>query len=60
MTVNHEFMQLQADTFNKKVIASELDTCWGVAKGVLLSKKIECEEIKQNGDVYVPNPDRHK
>jgi glycerol kinase len=46
MTVNREFMQLQADTFNKKVIASELDTCWGVAKGVLVSKKIEFEEVK--------------
>jgi hypothetical protein len=46
MTVNREFMQLQADTFNKKVIVSELDTCWGVAKGVLVSKKIEFEEVK--------------
>ena len=34
-------MQLQADTFNKKVIVSQLDTCWGVAKGVLVNKNIE-------------------
>jgi hypothetical protein len=41
MTANREFMQLQADTFNKKVIVSSLDTCWGVAKGVLINKKVE-------------------
>jgi hypothetical protein len=40
MTANREFMQLQADTFNK-VIVSSLDTCWGVAKGVLINKKVE-------------------
>lgn len=43
MTKNKEFMQLQADAFNKKIIVSELDTCWGVAKGVLVGKNIEFE-----------------
>jgi hypothetical protein len=38
MSTNNQFMQLQADTFNKKIIVKELDTCWGVAKGVLVSK----------------------
>lgn len=32
-------MQLQADTFKgKKIEVKELDTCWGVAKGVLIAK----------------------
>lgn len=33
-------MQFQADVFNKIVRVSELDTCWGVAKGVLINKNI--------------------
>lgn len=31
-------MQLQADVYGKNVHVRELDTCWGVAKGVLVSK----------------------
>ena len=41
MTQNQKFMQLQADTFNKKIIVSEQDTCWGVAKGVLVGLNLE-------------------
>lgn len=46
MTANKSFMQLQADTFNKTVIVRELDTCWGVAKGVLLAQNIDFVELK--------------
>jgi len=60
MTANRQFMQLQADTFNKKVFVSELDTCWGVAKGVLVSKNIEVDEVKEKGETFLPNPERHK
>lgn len=45
MTVNTQFMQFQADTFNKTIIVKELDTCWGVAKGVLVSKNIKIQEV---------------
>jgi hypothetical protein len=34
-------MQFQADLFNKKIRISGLDTCWGVAKGVLINKNID-------------------
>jgi hypothetical protein len=40
MTVNKNFMQFQADTFNKNIIVGQKDTCWGVAKGVLTNKNI--------------------
>ena len=47
MTINKNFMQLQADTFKgKQIKVRELDTCWGVAKGVLVSKGRKIDEIR--------------
>lgn len=40
MTVNPQLMQLQADLLNTKVVVCRLDTCWGVAKGVMRSLKM--------------------
>lgn len=37
ITNNPIIMQLQADLMGKDVIICQLDTCWGVAKGVLKS-----------------------
>lgn len=34
MTSNPMFMQMQANTFNKVLEVRQLDTCWGVSKGV--------------------------
>ena len=39
MAANSKFMQTQADMFEGKIIeVRELDTCWGVAKGVLVAR----------------------
>lgn len=37
MTANKQLMQMQADMFGKEVEVRSIDTCWGVAKGVLTS-----------------------
>lgn len=34
-------MQMQADLFGKDIEVRPLDTCWGVAKGVLTALKIK-------------------
>lgn len=41
MTVNKQFMQMQADLFGKIIEVRKLDTCWGVAKGVLTAAKAQ-------------------
>jgi len=37
LTVNTKLMQVQSDLVGKLVAVRERDTCWGVAKGVLVS-----------------------
>lgn len=41
MTVNPQLMQLQADLLNTRVTVCRLDTCWGVAKGVMRCLQME-------------------
>lgn len=43
MTQNKEFMQTQADLFGKEIEVRTLDTCWGVAKGVLTAENMRVE-----------------
>lgn len=59
MTVNEEFMQCQANLFNKEIEVRSLDTCWGVAKGVLTSFQIETPETKFENIRYIPNSEEH-
>jgi hypothetical protein len=47
-------MQLQSNVFGKSVRVRELDTCWGVAKGVLVNQNIEIKEISDEGKKYLP------
>lgn len=39
-TANPQLMQLQADLLNRDVVVCKLDTCWGVAKGVIRALKL--------------------
>ncbi len=41
MTCNSNFMQFQADCFNKTIKVKEADTCWGIAKGALVGIGLE-------------------
>lgn len=41
MTANKALMQMQADMFGKQIGVRSLDTCWGVAKGVMTSLGIQ-------------------
>ena len=54
MTKNKEFMQLQADLFQKEIEVRTLDTCWGAAKGVLSAHNIPIEEASFQTTNYLP------
>jgi glycerol kinase len=55
MTVNHRFMQVQADILRKNITVRERDTCWGVAKGVLTSCNEQLKGFEdQNVVTYAP------
>lgn len=40
---NRQFMQMNADLFNKEIEVRTLDTCWGVAKGAIKSSGMQVE-----------------
>lgn len=47
-------MQMQADMFGIQIEVRSLDTCWGVAKGVLTSQKKEHANLKLESTFYNP------
>ena len=49
---------MQADILKGKTIeVRELDTCWGVAKGVLVAKGVKIEEIKTESSSFTASND---
>lgn len=57
VTVNPQLMQLQADLLGRDVTICKLDTCWGVAKGVIRSLSLpQANEIESKVNNYAPNP----
>jgi len=55
MTSNPWLMQMQADIFGKIIEVRQLDTCWGVAKGVLASAKLNTNIKSSASKIYHPN-----
>lgn len=45
---------MQADMFNKQIEVRSLDTCWGVAKGVLTANQITENNLKLESTFYNP------
>ena len=53
MTANPIFMQMNADLFKKHVEVCELDTCWGVAKGVLTAQNVDHPNVEKLSNIYL-------
>lgn len=54
MSKNPKFMQMQADLFKKEIEVRTLDTCWGVAKGVLAASNTPVAEGSFETHNYLP------
>ena len=55
MTSNPLFMQMNSNMFGKHVEVCELDTCWGVAKGVLTAQEKDHPNVEKLNNIYSPD-----